>query len=191
MVSISGQGKNGAISALGQSKKGQIFSTELILSVSIFLAALLIFLFVWNSIFTYYTEEQSERKMQVALIGISDMAVFSPGDPQDWEETSGIDANSFGFVSSRNVLSEKKLFAAQRIFASNYSEIKARMGAGGYGLYFEVRDAQNGLTYYNFGNDADAANSSVSQSTSERLALLGDKLVVMKIQLWRVKGRSI
>lgn len=171
-------------------RKGQMFSTEIIISFSLFLAALLIFLFVWNTIYNSYIEEQNDQRMEVSLLGISDMCVLSPGDPQDWELTAGQNASAFGLASSRNVLSDEKLSAMQALFAANQSLMDEKLGAGGYGLYIEVA-AENGTVLYDLGQAADPANISISQVTEDRLAILDNNVVNVKVQVWRVKGRAI
>jgi len=170
--------------------RGQLFSTEMMVSFSVFLAAIIIFLFVWNTLYNNYIEEQSDNKMQVVLVGISDAAVMSPGDPSNWDVTVGANANSYGFASSRNILSPSKLYAMQGYFAANYTDMKDKMGAGGYDLFIEVKDTE-GSTYYSFGRPADTANSSISAISAERLALMDDEISILRVQLWRVKGRSI
>ena len=174
----------------GRNLRGQIFSTELMVSISIFLAALIVFLFVWNTMYTNYREEQSDAKMQVVLIGISDSAVMSQGDPRDWEIGVGNQANSYGVASARNVLSPAKLYAMQGYFAANYTDMVGKIGAGGYNFFAEVRGT-DGSILYSFGRKADTANQSVSSVSAERLALMGDGIVKLRVQLWRVKGRSI
>ena len=170
--------------------KGQLFSTEMMVSFSVFLGAIIVFLFVWNSMYNNYVEEQSDNKMQVVLIGISDAAVMSGGDPSNWDITSGRYANSYGFASSRNTLSPSKLYTMQGYFATNYTEMKDKMGAGGYDLFIDVKD-MDGNTYYSFGSLADTTNTSISAITAERLALMDDGIVNLRVQLWRVRGRSI
>jgi len=170
--------------------RGQIFSSEMMVSFSVFLGAFIIFLFVWNTMYNNYVEEQSDNKMQVVLIGISDAAVMSTGDPSNWDVVSGTDANSYGFASTRNTLSPSKLYTMQEYFAANYTDMKDKMGAGGYDLYIDVMDTE-GSTYYSFGSPADTTNLSISAITAERLSLMDDAIVNLRVQLWRVKGRSI
>ena len=174
----------------GAHSKGQLFSTEIIFSFSLFLAAILVFILVWNSIFSSFVEDQADRRMEVSLIGIADMTVLSPGDPQNWELTSGLNANAFGLASSRNVLSSKKLSAMQSLFASNYTLMRTKMGAGGYGLFIEVTDA-SGTVLYNFGQSSNSTNLQVSQVTAERLAMLDNQIVNLRVQVWRIKGTSV
>lgn len=174
----------------GRGLKGQIFSTEMMVSFSVFLGAIIIFLFVWNTMYNNYTEEQSDGKMQVVLIGISDAAVLSPGEPSNWEMASGMQANSYGFATSRNILSPSKLYAMQGYFATNYTDMKDRMGAGGYDLFIEVKDTE-GNAYYSFGSQADTADSSVSAVSADRLALMDGGIVNLHVQLWRIRGKSL
>ena len=170
--------------------KGQIFSMEMMVSFSVFLGAIIIFLFVWNTLYNNYLEEQADNKMQVVLIGISDAAVMSPGDPANWDITSGMYANSYGFATSRNTLSPSKLYTMQGYFATNYTDMKDKMGAGSYGLFIDVKDME-GNTYYSFGNLADTSNQSISALIAERLALMDDEIVNLRVHIWRVKGRSL
>jgi hypothetical protein len=170
--------------------RGQIFSTELMVSISVFLGALIAFLFVWNSMHGNYAEEQSDARMQVALIGISDAAVMSPGNPADWDITAGENASSFGFAVERGVLSPSKLYSMQGYFAANYSDMKYKMGAGGYELFVEVKDTL-GNQLYAFGSRAPEGNSSISALGTDRLALIGGELAKVHVEVWREKGRGL
>jgi len=164
-------------------KKGQMISTELILCSSIFMIALVIFLFTWNAITANYYEEQANRDMEVALIGISDMAVLSPGYPNDWETSAGFGANAFGFAQSRNILSPSKLSALSAL-NSNYAEAKERIGAGRFDVFIGVV----GRPEYSFGSLVNNANDSIVSVSAERLSILEGEPVRLKVQVWRQKG---
>jgi len=174
-----------------RSLRGQLFSTELTVSLSVFLAGVVLYLFVWNTLYNNYVEEQSDAKMQVVLLGISDAAVLSQGDPVDWDTTAGLGANSYGYAtSSPNTLSTDKLSAMQGYFASNYSGMKDKIGAAGYDVYVDVKDT-DGELLYSFGVLADTTNSSISAVSGERLGIIGSDIVKLRVQLSRVRGRSI
>jgi len=171
--------------------RGQLFSTELTVSLSVFLAGVVIYLFVWNTLYNNYVEEQADAKMQVMLIGISDAAVLSQGDPVDWDSTAGVNANSYGFATTTpNTLSADKLYAMQSFFSDNYTSMKDKVGAAGYDVYYEVKDTGGDLLY-SFGTSADTTNSSISAVSAERLGLIGSDIVKLRVQLWRIRGRSI
>ncbi len=166
-----------------------MISTELVICSSIFMAALVIFIFSWSSITASYYEEQADRDMEVALIGISDMAVLSPGSPADWESTTMGDSSAFGFARSRNVLSQSKLEALSMLDGS-YVAIKERMGAGKFGLYITVSSPASESPLYTFGRAASELNSSISKISAERLAILNDEPVRVNVQLWRQRSQT-
>jgi hypothetical protein len=170
--------------------RGQLFSSELMISLSLFIATLIIYLLVWNNLHNSYLEEQNDVRMQTLLIGISDAMVLSQGDPADWESGAGANANSYGLASAHNVLSPAKLYAMQEYFASNYSGMKEKAGAAGYDIFIDV-ESTDGTVIYSFGRLADTANQSVSAVSTERLAMVGDEIVKMRVQIWRTKGPSI
>lgn len=170
--------------------RGQLFSSELMVSLSIFLATLIIYLFVWNNLHNNYIEEQYDTRMQTVLIGISDVMVLSQGDPTDWETGAGTGANSYGLASAHNVLSPEKLYSLQEYFSANYSDMKEKVGAAGYDIFFDVTDTDD-VTIYSFGNLGDTTNQSISAVSTVRLALIGDEIVKLRIQLWRTKGPGV
>jgi len=173
-----------------RSLRGQLFSTELTVSLSVFLAGVVLYLFVWNTLYNNYVEEQADAKMQVVLLGVSDAAVLSQGDPVDWETTAGTNANSYGFAtSSPNTLSTDKLYAMQGYFTANYSGMKDKIGAAGYDVYFEVDDT-DGNSLYSFGTLADTSNGSISAVSGERLGVIGSDILKLRVQLSRTRGRG-
>ncbi len=170
--------------------KGQLLSTELIVSVSLFVASLGIFLLTWNYLTRSYYSEAADRDMQFALAGVSDMAALSQGDPADWEYTVRENASAFGLASSENVLSPTKLSALQSLNSTHYQDVLERMGVGRYDLFIKVQ-SQNGTTLYSFGMPPNMLDESVSSATMDRTMLLNDSVVTMRVQLWRTKGRLI
>ncbi len=170
----------------GARLKGQMVSTELVICSSIFMAALVVFLFAWNTISTAYYEEQASRDMETALAGISDMAVLSPGSPSNWEFSVLSNANSFGFATSPNVLSQGKLAALTELNGS-YSSVKEKLGAGRFDISISVLDADGNALPYGFGQGASTQNYSVVSASVERLALLGGQPARLQVQLWRLK----
>ncbi len=171
---------------LNGTRKGQILSTEIILALSLFMGSIVVFILAWGYISSSYFSEQADRQMQVALIGISDAAVLTPGDPADWETNARENASSFGFASSRNIISAQKLSALQSLNTSYYDRVRERMGAGRFELYLEVRDTA-GNSLYRFGKQAGISTNSTAALSIDRLALLNDSLATLRIQLWRNK----
>lgn len=165
--------------------KGQILSLEVIVAFSFFLAAMLIFLASWNSMFATYYREATMRQMQTSLVGISDMLVMSPGEPADWEFSVLENASSFGLAASRNSLSVQKLSALQSL-NSSYDKVRESMGAGASQIYIAVKDGNGGVIYA-FGNPYDPLNPDIISTSADRLALLDGTLVKVTVQVWRSK----
>lgn len=167
------------------SSRGQLLSSEVVLAMCLFLGALIAFMLAWNTISASYAQEQAQRQMQSALVGISDMAVLSPGDPADWEVSSQAGANAFGLAQSPGVLSAQKLAALQAL-NSSYDDVREKMGAGPLELYIEVGDSA-GAPRYGFGKPANLSDSGVDSLSVERLALLGGSPATLWVQVWRRK----
>lgn len=170
--------------------KGQLFSSEILVSFSIFLGAVLVYLFAWNSLQANYMHEMADAKMQSVLLGLSDVMVLSPGDPSDWETGAGMGANSFGLAASENELSSEKIYMMQYYFASNYSTMRDRMGAAGYEIFMNVSNP-DGDVLYSFGSLADTDNETISAVEANRLAMLGGELVNVRMQLWHTAGKGL
>jgi hypothetical protein len=170
--------------------RGQILSTDLVISLSMFLAALLIFLLVWSTIAYAYRESLDDIGMQSALISISDALAFTPGSPPGWE-FSAANASSYGIAASRNHLSPAKLSALSGQFSSNYTGAKERIGAGRFDIFVSVERAEGGEQLYGFGRLPSAAGQQISSAGIERLCMLEGELVKVKVQLWRKKGGSL
>jgi hypothetical protein len=174
---------------LGKAAKGQVLSTEIVVSFALFLAALLVYVLGASNMLYSYSEERADLDMRQALLGIADNLVLSPGCPADWEY-SGQQASYYGLAESPNALSRAKLSAAQSLFSADYSGAKTLFGAGMFDLSVSVVDA-NGTKIGGFGKAASAANGTYSSASSERLAVLDGQLVRVRVQLWRQRGGAI
>jgi len=170
-------------------KKGQMFSTELVLASAIFITGLIVFVSVWNSMLQTYFDEQDERELQTALLGISDMAVLSSGQPSSWEAGALENASAFGLASSANVISPSKASALQSLNASHYNTVRERMGAGRFGVFISVNNSSS--TLYRFGTLGDSNDSTVKILRASRLALLNNSVVTVNVQVWRTRGKVV
>ena len=163
-----------------------MFSTELVLASAVFIAAIVIFVSIWNSMLASYLEEQHSREMQATLMGVSDMLVLSPGTPADWEEGALSDASAFGLASSPNVISAAKANALQGL-KGDYQKVKENMGAGRFDVFMSINDSAS--TLYSFGMMGDSNDSTVEILRTSRLALMNGEVVSVNVQAWRAKGK--
>jgi hypothetical protein len=170
--------------------RGQILSTDLVVSLSLFLGAIMIFFITWSMLSYSYWENKADTDMQSAMLAISDTLVLSPGSPTDWEFGPVDSAASFGLASSKNELSALKIASLQSFFANNYTQAKVNMGSGTFDIYVTI-NRQDGTVLYSFGRTANFTNRQVVAASSDRLAILDDELVDVKVSLWRTKGGAI
>lgn len=164
--------------------KGQVLTTELLLSVSIFLAALLAFLVAWNSITGAYSNESTDGQMANALLRISDSLALSQGEPLDWEIRPQGDAVSLGLAQSQNVLSYQKLYALC-LRNSTYDYVREQMGAGRFEAHV-LAAYPNGTEICGFGIGAPDTQG-ISSVEISRTMLLNGEVAALKVQLWRRK----
>lgn len=188
-MSRAGRRRPRAVFPGSRASRGQIISAELVIASSIFLASLAVFLLAWNSIFFSYSEEKADQQMQLALLGISDTLVLSPGQPADWESGAMQNASAIGLADSKSVLSEAKLAALESLNSSYYTQVKESMGAGALDVFIRVSLGSEEL--YSFGRPADLSASSVSAASVDRLAMLNGSVADVKVQLWRMKGKIL
>ena len=105
---MSNRAEQGALMRIPRAR-GQILSTDLVVSLSLFLGAVMIFLIAWSTLSYSYLESKADTNMQSAMLAISDTLVLSPGSPSDWEFGDVADASSLGLASSKNELSARKI----------------------------------------------------------------------------------
>jgi hypothetical protein len=172
--------------------RGQILTTDFIVSIALFLAALLIFYLVWTNLSYSYWESMADKDMQVALLAASDSLLLTPGAPVGWEFGSQFSATSYGFATSPNMVSSAKIGALNLAMNSDYYSAKNIMGVGRFDVFITIERANDSVTIYSFGNFTKQGAVQVSSATSERLAVLdGVELVRVKVDIWRARGGQI
>ncbi|MHA1289513.1 MAG: hypothetical protein ACTSPB_19155, partial [Candidatus Thorarchaeota archaeon] len=117
--------------AAGRSK-GQIFSTDIMIAVGIFLLLLGFCFIVWNGILRTATLEINREKTFETTYQILDMLVRSPGIPSYWNRTN---VQSIGLAKSDRVLDQKKV---EELLEMPESEVAEKFGIGtlNYTIYF-------------------------------------------------------
>src|SRR3989344_7361296 len=102
--------------------KGQLFSSDFIISVVIFSAAIMLLLPLWNDINYQIADAEAKKDLQIAVSSISDLLVKSPGSPSNWTPT---DVKSLGLSNTRRVINLTKFESLRQL---NYSAVKALLG---------------------------------------------------------------
>ncbi len=124
---------------MGLNKRGQFFSPDLIIAMSVFIFALILFFSASNAVF-YQTDLVNDRKDsdEIAHAALNAL-LLSPGQPSNWENVSFSDVNVFGLVYRNNFIEKEKLFALfNDLNSSDYVNTKIKLGFGAYDVYLRV-----------------------------------------------------
>jgi hypothetical protein len=165
------------------SKKGQMFTAELVIGSAMMVGALVFFVLLWQLMQASYINEEKEFEMKNALVSISEGLVSSPGDPTGWQYDYLENSSMFGLAESPNSLSESKLSALQSLNATHYNLVKERMGAGKFEIYIWLK--QNSTSNIPiFGLQPNVSDQGISSATITRQAIRQGSLYSLGVQLW-------
>ena len=163
-------------------ENGQIFTTDLMLASAIFISILLMGIVYWNTTTNQISFHEKANERDEAVRYAANSLVSTQGDPSNWEhliEISEID--SIGLVSQKNVLDKQKIQKLMDFNVTNYVEVKELLGITKYDLQIIFADF-NGMVYYEFGL---APEIETEVSVTRRVALLGEKEILIKVKAWK------
>ncbi len=173
--------------------KGQILSNDLVISLSVLMAIILISFYIWG-----ITNEQLARSRQVSYIEqaalfASDSLVQTAGSPSDWEYYNLNSTASIGLASERNVISLQKaaaLSAYNNTVAPNdaqYYRTKELLGVGKFGFRFDIVAGKN--TFYSYGEPAPQSfnNSTIIQYVIERPVIYNNTVSNLIVSVWQLQ----
>jgi hypothetical protein len=155
--------------------KAQVWSTDFIFSVSVFIIVLSSVLFVWTSMSAQSDEQSNFSDMQKKILQVSDSLVRISGVPDNWDsstvETVGLS------TGEENVLDSGKVSEFLSMLGTDYNRTRAMMGMGNYELYFELR----------YANDTVFLNSTIPITTDETNILSIDRQVIYNGKLAKAR----
>lgn len=115
-------------------KKGQIFTTDFMISVAVFIGVLITIITLWNGIDIHIKEVESRREMHSIAISVSDALIRSPGFPPSWNSTN---VQSIGLAKEEYVLDQQKLMS---LIGLDYDTARSIMRLGNYHMLIYVSD---------------------------------------------------
>ena len=123
-------------------KTGQVWSLDFIVSVVIFLTALMPLLFVWE-----YVNAQNQQQMlfdetEGIALSASDALLRTKGLPENWNTA---DVSVIGLASEENVLNATKVSYLLAMGSSDYNRTRVIL-TGGYDFFLNITDL-NGTSY--------------------------------------------
>ncbi len=150
--------------------KGQLFSSDLVLSIFIFLIV-----FAFLSIFTANMvnnihKDQISRDLELQVIRISDLFVKTSGKPENWEDINPDLVESIGLVNKENIIDEEKLSS---FISMNYTKSKKILGLEDTDYFFRLENNTKG----ELGGEI--------RIVSKRLVIYDNSIALMEIVLWK------
>ncbi len=160
-----------------KNSKGQIFTTDLIVAVTVLLFILVVSSTSFGLIQNSLNEEEFYSEMQEKALNASEVLVSTSGDPNSWELLSDLNVNSLGIAKERNVLDEEKIDRLVDLNATEYETIKEILGLSKYEFYFKVTEI-NGSSVKEFGTFPSTENTVIVEryvllNGAERKLILG------------------
>ncbi|OGI12114.1 hypothetical protein A3K64_02135 [Candidatus Micrarchaeota archaeon RBG_16_36_9] len=131
--------------------KAEIFSSDFVIGLSIFLTAICVFGIFYISLQNDITDYKIRNEIQSKAIGIADLLVTSSGDPKYWNSNN---VNVIGLYDDGLI----NLTKFEELKNIDYYTVKRFLGVGGYDLYIELKNSSgyvltNGTTVYEFGRE--------------------------------------
>ena len=129
--------------------RAELFSSDFVIGLSIFLAAICIFGIFYTGLQNDITDYKIRNEIQGKAINIADLLVTSSGDPEYWNSTN---VNVLGLYDDGMI----NLTKFEELKNIDYFAVKRFLGVGGYDLYIELKNTSgyiltNGTTVYEFG----------------------------------------
>lgn len=118
--------------------KGQVFSSDMMASVFLFLIVASIVLFAWNSIIDNSVNDMQRKDMEITATRILDILVKTPGVPLDWELN---DASVIGLANFDRTIDTAKLSA---LINMDYNKTRNIFGTP-YNYFFKLGNVTKGI----------------------------------------------
>ncbi len=131
-----------------KNNKGQIFTTDLITALTVFLFILMISTASTGLTENSLNQEEKYFEMQEKALNASSVLILTKGEPENWTSLETSQINSIGLAEERNTINKNKI--NDLIENRNYNEIKEILGLQKYDFYFKITEL-NGQTIKEFG----------------------------------------
>jgi hypothetical protein len=132
-----------------KNKHAQIFTTDIVIAISIFFLVLIATVYAWHAIDQKKEPIETRRDMELIAQNLAQNIISSKGNPENWQnyviDPSNI--NSLGAALTPNLLSREKLQKLEDDSDSKYEEMKEILGVRGPKYEFYVK------VIYDPGND--------------------------------------
>lgn len=175
-------------------RKGQLFSGDLAIATMIFLSALALAFFLWNSTTEDINRAENLRELQKIAASTTEQLIRTPGIPADWDTqwdlVGGVRQGVPGLATSDRIINETKASSFIDFMNSTYyDDYKHLLGLGEYDFYMEVTPYnQPGSPVQVNGKDF-VAGKAVSNSEESiavlRTAIFNGEIVRVTLIIWK------
>lgn len=142
--------------------RGQVFATDFIVALSIFLFVLALVLILSNNVNVRVNDIEEYNELEEASFNAVNQLILSGGEPINWNQFTDLnEVNSLGIAESRNVLDKNKLEWLVDNNALQYTGVKELLGLSKYDISISLQDL-NGVELKKFGVDADENKQVIS-----------------------------
>jgi len=180
-----------------KTRKGQVFTWDLAISVSIFLIVLAMLFYMWDSTTSKATETKEIYEIESIATDVTEQLIRTSGVPHDWENSSKYNVtyiNAIGLADIEpRILNEEKILKFVNSSYINYSSARSLLGTQRYDFYFkmtyfnetinETQLAINGTPIY----AGEQPSHEAFAITARRTAILNDTIVRVYFTVWTNK----
>jgi hypothetical protein len=170
-----------------EDRKGQLFSGDMVMGSIVFIAALAMAFFLWNSVTDDINRSEDLRTMQKKGTEAIDQLIRTPGIPEDWNQ---FNVDIPGLASDDRIINESKAISFMSLMNSSdssYDDNKHKLGVAPYEFYLNATDL-NGTTLRISGQDFSVGEvpSDESETISfPRTAIFNDTIIRINFILWQ------
>jgi hypothetical protein len=137
------------LSSRRRRKNGQIFSSDLVIAVTVFIFILITSAWFWDT--TKEKIHMTEVRNDIELISRNSVAVLvnTVGDPPNWHDIAFTDENIYSIGISKNrpwLFDEDKVRRLDELNTTDYELIKRILGVRGAGYEFFLNISKYNLT---------------------------------------------
>jgi hypothetical protein len=126
--------------------RGQLFSSDALLAMVVFLFALTVTFMLTDQLVAQTTASAEGEQLNHITDRLAQTLIFSPGNPSNWEYIS--DRNNvvwIGLVSHGKEITPKKLSSFRDWNANDFPSLKSNMGIKDKNFYFFISDVNKNV----------------------------------------------
>jgi hypothetical protein len=155
--------------------KGQLFTTDYIIGVAVFLLVFGICLFTWQKVAYTMENDYFTYELKYTARRASEQLVRSPGAPANWEEDVS-SLRALGLAEDYGVISRDKVDELANI---EYDTLREHLGMGGKEFYMRIHTPE-GQIIKEVG-EAPGGNTVVNV---RRIGLMDNATVLVDLMVW-------